>query len=71
MSITRPIAWRYAGSLLGKQDLQLDTWLLEQRGNGDSYESIARSLFVLTDQEIEVTGRTIANWITSLKRTHE
>ena len=67
MSITRPIAWRYAGSLLGKQDLQLDAWLLEQRGNGDSYESIARNLFVLTDQEIEVTGRTIANWITSLK----
>ena len=67
MSKTRPTAWRYADILLDKQDLQLDTWLLEQRSNGDSYESIARNLFVLTDQEIEVTGRTIANWITSLK----
>ncbi len=65
MSITRPIAWRYASNLLDKQDLELEGWLLAQRHAGESYESIARRLFMLTDQEIEVSGRTIANWINS------
>ncbi len=58
---------RFAAHLLAQQDLELEAWLLEQRGNHDSYERIARSLFVLTDQKINVTSRTIANWINSLK----
>lgn len=67
MSITKPIRWQYASELLAQQDLELETWLLEQRGNKDSYERIARSLFVLTDQKINVTSRTIANWLNSVK----
>ena len=67
MSITRPIAWSFAAKLLDDQNLKLEAWLAEQRGNHDSYETIARSLWVLTDEQIDVTGTTIANWVKSLE----
>ena len=63
MSITRPIAWSFAAKLLEDQDLKLETWLAEQRADHVSYETIARSLWVLTDKQIDVTGTTIANWV--------
>lgn len=45
------------------RDKRLDEYVMERRKDGESWETIARTLYVLT--EVSVTGETLRHWFNS------
>ena len=59
---------KYADALLeAKYDTTLADFLNDHRGQGDSFDRIARDLHDFTNGLISVTGNTIRNWINDLQ----
>ncbi|HEX7099642.1 MAG TPA: hypothetical protein VF377_10405 [Acidimicrobiia bacterium] len=62
---------RIVDLLLEKQGSNLHDWLSDRRNEGDSYEMIAKKIWVLTDGEVDVTYTTIRRWLTDLDLLEE
>lgn len=52
--------------LLEREGSNLIDWLSARRSERDSYETIARKLYVLTDGEVDVSYTTVKRWLQDL-----
>ena len=48
--------------LRSEKDLELEGWVVDQRVDGKSWETIARDLYTLTEGIVEVSGATVRRW---------
>lgn len=62
---------RVVDLLLEQQGSNLRDWLAERREERDSYETIARKLWSLTDGEVSVSYTTIKRWLVDLDLLEE
>ena len=60
---------RVVDLLLRDKGSTLEGWMSDQRSVGDSYETIAKKVYVLTSGEVDVTYQTIKRWVKDLQVT--
>jgi len=59
MATATPALFLFADLLL---DGKFAEFLIERREDGDSWDTIAKKLWVLTDQKVDVSGPTLQRW---------
>ena len=57
---------RVVDLLLEQQKSNLRDWMAARRDEEDSYETIAKKIYVLTDGEVDVSYTTIKRWLIDL-----
>lgn len=63
-----PLKAKYADVLLKGE---LASFLAEQRKAGNSFDAIARDLYIKTDGQVVVTGPTVTAWWNQIKEADE
>lgn len=62
---------RVVDLLLEREGSNLYDWLAARRAEGNSYETIAKKIWTLTDGEVDITYTTVRRWLIGLDLLEE